>query len=245
MATEASAKSYDMGKSFMVSYSKRITTGVLKLDKMLDGGFPENSSVLIDGTPGVGKSILCQQFINEGIKNNDKCIFITFDVRPETICSSMERFGWNVKNKITFFDCFSYRVGTPSSSRYAITGLSDLNQISMIFEDIINDIGKGKKRIVVDSLSTLLLYSDAELAKKFLKDFIATAVSEKAVILLTIEEGIHDEKTVAILNYLVDGLIEMKFDMDKRFVRIVKMRETSVNRKWSEFDITEKGIVLS
>ncbi len=244
MATAAFVKSYEIGGNVMLFESKRVNTGILELDKMLEGGFPESTSVLINGIPGVGKSIFCQQFLNEGIKNNEKCIFITFDVRPETICNSMERFGWNAKNNIVFFDCFSYRIGTQSSSRYAITGLSDLNQLSMIFEDIMNDVGKERKRIVVDSLSTLLLYSDPELALKFLKDFIATAVSQKATILMTIEEGIHDEKTMNILNYLVDGMIEMKFDMDKRYVRVVKMRETPVSRKWSEFDITEKGIVL-
>ncbi len=221
-----------------------VSLGIPKLDKILEGGFPENTSVLLYGTPGVGKSIFCQQFMHQGLKNNEKCIFLTFDVRPETIETSMSRFGWETKNKIVFFDCFSYRISNQSSSRYAITGLSDMNQLSMIFEDLLNDVGGDKKRIVVDSLSTLLLYSDPELSLKFLKDFIASATSQKATILFTIEEGIHDEKTVAILNYMAEGLIEMKFDMDKRLMRVSKMRDTAVSRTWLEFDITKKGIVL-
>ncbi len=228
----------------MIHETNRFSTGISKLDKLLEGGFPESSSVLLNGTPGIGKSIFCQQFLYLGAKNNEKCIFLTFDVRPETILNSMARFGWETKNKIIFVDCFSYRIGDQSSSRYAITGLSDLNQLSMIFEDVLKDIGKGRKRIVVDSLSTLLLYSDPELTLKFLKDFIAAATSQKAAILMTIEEGIHDEKTLAILNYMTDGLIELKFDMDKRFLRIMKMRDTPTSRTWSEFDITKKGIEL-
>lgn len=221
-----------------------VSLGIPKLDKMLEGGFPESTSVLLYGTPGAGKSIFCQQFMYQGLKNNEKCIFLTFDVRPETIETSMSRFGWSTKNKIVFFDCFSYRIGTQSSSRYAITGMSDLNQLSMIFEDIMADVGKEKKRIVIDSLSTLLLYSDPDLSLKFLKNFIATAISQKATILFTIEEGIHDEKTVAIINYMAEGQIDMKFDMDKRLMRISKMRDTAVSRAWVEFDITKKGIVL-
>ena len=221
-----------------------ISTGIPKLDDMHEGGFPESTSVLLYGTPGVGKSIFCQQFMYEGLKNNEKCIFLTFDVRPETIETSMSRFGWNTKNKIVFLDCFSYRIGAQSSSRYALTGLSDLNQLSMIFEDIMNDVGKERKRIVVDSLSTLLLYSDPELSLKFLKDFIASAISQKTTLLFTIEEGIHDEKTVAILNYMAEGLIEMKFEMDKRLMRVAKMRGTAVTRSWAEFEVTKKGIVI-
>ncbi|MBU4246356.1 MAG: RAD55 family ATPase [Nanoarchaeota archaeon] len=220
------------------------STGIPKLDGMLEGGFPESTSVLLYGTPGVGKSIFCQQFMHEGLKKNERCIFLTFDVRPETIETSMSRFGWETKNKIIFLDCFSYRIGVQSSSRYALTGLSDLNQLSMIFEDMLNDVGKERKRIVVDSLSTLLLYSDPELSLKFLKDFIASAISQKSTLLFTIEEGIHDEKTVAILNYMAEGLIEMKFEMDKRLLRVAKMRGTAVSRSWAEFDVTKKGIVI-
>lgn len=228
----------------MAGKPNNISTGIPKLDDILEGGFPESTSVLLYGTPGVGKSIFCQQFMCEGLKNNEKCIFLTFDVRPETIETSISRFGWTSKNKIVFLDCFSYRIGAQSSSRYALTGLSDLNQLSMIFEDIMNDVGHERKRIVVDSLSTLLLYSDPELSLKFLKDFIASAISQKSTLLFTIEEGIHDEKTVAILNYMAEGLIEMKFEMDKRLIRIAKMRGTAVSRSWSEFDITKKGILI-
>lgn len=228
----------------MSAKPNNISTGIPKLNEMIEGGFPESTSVLLYGTPGVGKSIFCQQFLYEGLKNNEKCIFLTFDVRPETIETSMSRFGWETKNKIIFLDCFSYRIGAQSSSRYALTGLSDLNQLSMIFDDIMSDGGKERKRIVVDSLSTLLLYTDPELSLKFLKDFIASAISQKSTLVFTIEEGIHDEKTVAILNYMAEGLIEMKFNMDKRMMRVAKMRGTAVSRSWAEFEVTKKGIVI-
>lgn len=222
----------------------RVSTGISKLDKILNGGFPLNSSILLNGTPGLGKSIFCQQFIYTGLKIGEKCIFVSFDVRPETISNSMARFGWETKSKPVFFDCFSYRIGQQSVSRYAVTGLSDLNQMSMIFEDILNDLGNGRKRIVVDSLSTLLLYSDSELAMKFLKDFLATAISQNATLLMTVEEGIHDEKTIATINYMVDGFLEMKFDMDKRFMRVLKMCDTPVSREWLEYDVRKKGIII-
>jgi circadian clock protein KaiC len=229
---------------YMINTTDRARFGIPKIDSTISGGLPANSSTLLYGTPGVGKSIVCQKFMYEGIKNGEKCIFMTFDVRPDTIVDSMKRFGWDPGNKITFFDCFSYRMGAQSPSKYAATGLSDLNQLGMIFEDIINALDGAQKRLVIDSLSTLLLYSDPELVPKFLKDFIATAIAEKTTILMTVEEGVHDSHLVSMLNYLSDGFIEMKFEMDKRFLRISKMRDTVVNREWKEYDITKKGIVF-
>lgn len=226
----------------MASKILRAPSGIIKLDSALEGGFPQNSAVLLQGTPGVGKSILCQQFIYSGLKKDEKCIFITLDVRPETIMESMQRFGWISKNSIIFFDCFSYRISQQSISRYAISGLSDLNQMSMIFEDILKDVGDAPKRIVLDSISTLLLYSDPEFAPKFMKSFISTAIAQKSVMLITVEEGLHDAQTTAMLNYLSDGLIEMKFEMDKRLMRVSKMRNTMTSRAWIEYEITKKGI---
>lgn len=229
----------------MDTRAARVSFGIAKLDRALGGGLPENSSNILFGTPGVGKSILCQRFMFEGIRRQDKCIFMTFDVRPDTILDSMRRFGWEPDGKIIFFDCFSHRIGAQSPSKYATTGLSDINQLGMIFEDILGPLNSSPKRLVIDSISTLFIYSDPDLVPKFLKDFLAKAVSEKTTVLMTVEEGIHDAQTVALLNYLADGMLEMKFEMDRRFLRIAKMRDTPVSREWMEYDIkAKKGIVM-
>lgn len=225
---------------------KRVPSGIPGLDRALAGGVPKNSSTILYGTPGVGKSILCQRFLFEGLKRGESCIFMTLDVRPDTILESMKRFGWNSQKRgeIIFFDCFSYRISTQAPAKFAATGLSDLNQLVMILEDILGTLKGRPKRLVIDSLSTLFLYSDPELAPKFLKDFLADAISENATVLMTVEEGIHDSQTVAMLNYLADGFIEMKFDMDRRFLKIAKMQKTEVRREWMEFDITKRGIAI-
>jgi circadian clock protein KaiC len=62
---------------------ERISTGVEGLDSMIGGGLPKSSITLISGPPGGGKSIFCFQFLYEGAKNGEKCLFLTMDKKVE------------------------------------------------------------------------------------------------------------------------------------------------------------------
>ena len=46
------------------------------------------------------------------------------------------------------------------------------------------------------------------------------------------------------MSYLSDGVIEMKMEGPKRFMRITKMRGSSVPRDWLEYDITDHGLAM-
>ena len=37
----------------------RIKTGINGLDELIEGGFPEKSTILVSGTPGTGKTLFC------------------------------------------------------------------------------------------------------------------------------------------------------------------------------------------
>ena len=61
---------------------------------------------------------------------------------------------------------------------------------------------------------------------------------------LTLEEGVHDSKIVSTLNFLTDGLIEMKFEEDKRYLRISKMKDTKHDRVWIEYEVLSRSFYV-
>ena len=69
-----SAKSLDEPAS-----TERISTGVARLDTMLDGGYYRGSSVLISGAPGTAKTTLSAAFINAGCERGENALVVTFD----------------------------------------------------------------------------------------------------------------------------------------------------------------------
>ena len=47
---------------------RRIHTSIPGLDRLLQGGFPDGSAIMVTGPPGVGKTLLGLQFLYGGVK---------------------------------------------------------------------------------------------------------------------------------------------------------------------------------
>jgi circadian clock protein KaiC len=73
---------------------KRVGTGIEGLDGLLQGGYPKGSVTLVAGTPGTGKTIVCFQYINIGVKNKEKCLFLTSDERIGNLVNQAKKFGF-------------------------------------------------------------------------------------------------------------------------------------------------------
>jgi len=227
---------------------KRLKTGVEGLDKLLNGGFPEKSSILLVGPPGCGKSILAQQFVYEGLKENQPAIYATLDTSPEGIIEDMKNFGWKItkpmSDKLKFIDAYSWRVGKPTG-KHAISNLTNINELNIAFSGLLKTLNTSElKRTVFDSVSTLLLYADPSLVVKFIPVMIAKSKKSGYTQLLILEEGVHDEKTVSTLNYLTDGVIKFKLEEDNRYLKIERMKSTEHSAKWIKFKLTNKGLVV-
>ncbi|MDI6806700.1 MAG: ATPase domain-containing protein, partial [Candidatus Aenigmarchaeota archaeon] len=55
---------------------KRIKSGINGLDKLIEGGFPEGSVILVSGAPGTGKTLFGLQFIYQGAKANEPGVYV-------------------------------------------------------------------------------------------------------------------------------------------------------------------------
>ena len=53
------------------SQLERVTTGIPGLNEVISGGFPKGTINLISGPPGGGKTILCCQYLYQGIQEGD------------------------------------------------------------------------------------------------------------------------------------------------------------------------------
>jgi len=73
-----------------------IKTGVPGLDHVLKGGLRRNSSILVTGAPGTGKTLLALQFIYYGAKDyNENGIFITTEESLDVLDQSAKNLGMN------------------------------------------------------------------------------------------------------------------------------------------------------
>ena len=72
----------------------RVKTGIKGFDELIEGGFPKNSSILVCGGPGCGKTIFASEFIYNGAKKyNEKGMYVSFEQNSDSIKNQARQFG--------------------------------------------------------------------------------------------------------------------------------------------------------
>ena len=79
---------------------ERLSTGIKELDSIIAGGVPRGFFVAITGEPGTGKTIACIHFIAQGIKENDRCIYVTTEESSSSIITQALQFNIDFKKAI-------------------------------------------------------------------------------------------------------------------------------------------------
>lgn len=212
--------------------------------------------LLILGEPGAGKTILCSQFLVNGVtKFGENGLFVSMEEGKGHYIREMSAFGWDLasaekEGKFSFVDASPIRT-IPGEVRIGklTIGRQDFSLISLL--EVIRNSAKAINalRVVVDPVSLLLFqYPDETLRRKALMDLVEALSETGATCVLSSElrrVGLKG-RTLQIEEYLVHGVILMQTIAAgrtmERTIQVEKMRETQIDRQPRPYRITEKGI---
>jgi circadian clock protein KaiC len=76
--------------------TRRCTTGIAGLDDVLHGGLIPHRLYLVDGNPGAGKTTLALQFLLEGIRNGERCLYVTLSETRAELLAGAQSHGWSL-----------------------------------------------------------------------------------------------------------------------------------------------------
>ncbi|MCE9544205.1 MAG: circadian clock protein KaiC, partial [Planctomycetia bacterium] len=80
----------------MNPHVERSITGIPGLDDILQGGLISHRLYLIDGDPGAGKTTLALQYLLEGARAGEKCLYITLSETKEELTAGAASHGWSL-----------------------------------------------------------------------------------------------------------------------------------------------------
>ena len=224
--------------------------------KLVEGEVPPASLFLI-GPSGVGKTIFSKQFIYSGLVNGEAGIYLTTDESPDRIQESMKKLRMNIdtyidNDKFRIIDCYSWKIGGKSCSKYCVSNPDNLATVSMAIEKARR--GLKKSRLVMDSITGLMSFCDHNL--KFFSKFLQVIVaqnrdSESNAVFLASSEA-HDRVFTSYMREIFDGTLEMKMetkesesgDEIKRLLRLFSLKGAKHKTKWVVFEIANNGIIL-
>jgi len=217
-----------------------VSSGVPALDKLISDGYPDKSAVLVVGPPGIGKEALGYWFTQSGLVQGDFCLYVTrLPVRE--VLQDVKGFGIDMGQKVPL-----WLAGEGGQIKYDV---NDLASLSFNIKDVLKQNGQRRIRVVTDVLSSILMLNESDTVYKFLSQLLAEVKQYDAVILATIEEGMHRPEVLAAMQQLFDGVVEMKLYEEGLKVipllRIRKMRGVPPQPGYYNFSLTPRGMELT
>jgi circadian clock protein KaiC len=217
------------------------STGVPALDNLLGReGYPEKSAVLIAGPPGIAKEALAYWFTNSGLEQGDFCVYVT-RISVREVLSDERVFGIDVEKAAPF-----WIAGDGGQIKY---DLNDLAGLSYNIKESLRKNGERKIRIATDILSPLLMLNPADTIYKFLSQLFIDIKKYDAVLLATVEDGMHQAQTLMAMQQVFDGVLELKLYQEglrlRSLLQIVKMRGIPTQPGFYNFTLSKNGLEIS
>jgi circadian clock protein KaiC len=225
---------------------KRISTGIPGLDDVLGGGIPSDRLYLIQGEPGTGKTTMALQFLLEGIRRGEKCLFITLSETKDELWSVARSHGWTLDG-LNIFELSAAQQARPGEANTLFHPSEiELNEVTEVLLEEIRRLHPA--RVVLDSLSELRLL--AQNALRFRRQILALKqhfVGKGATVML-LDDRINDGDE-AQAHTVAHGVLELEqlapeYGPERRRLRFVKVRGVEFSGGYHDYAIERGGIAV-
>jgi circadian clock protein KaiC len=222
-------------------------TGVPGLDAILCGGLPRNCLYLVDGNPGVGKTTLALQFLLQGVREKERCLYITLSETKAELDTVARSHGWTLEGiDIIELSAIERSLAGKGQNTLFQSAEVELNQLVKLLLEELERIGPS--RVVLDSLSELRLLAQNPLRyrRQILSFKQRFAERGATVVLLDDRSGVGPDVQV---HSIVHGLVSMtmaplRYGMFRRSLCVVKLRGVQFREGSHDYVIRRGGLAV-
>ncbi|AEH61664.1 conserved hypothetical protein [Methanosalsum zhilinae DSM 4017] len=224
--------------------------GITELDEVI-GEIRGGTNLMLIGPPMSGKDEIINSILYKGLLENNSGIIVSTVDPGERIVQWFQEHGIDPSDSpVGIVDCVTRTLGLGSADTSSIRRVAspvDLTgigvKISQFFEEFMVKRKLEQTRLCINSLSTILMYSNLQTVFRFLHVFTGRVKAANAFGLYVVEDEMHDSRTIATLKQLFDGVIEIRSSEDgQHSLRIVGI--TSKPTPWYEYDIDGADILI-
>jgi circadian clock protein KaiC len=221
-------------------------TGIWGLDNILSGGLSRQHVFLLEGAPGTGKTTIALQFLMEGARAGEKCLYITLSETEAELRGGAASHGWSLDHNIDVFELLPPESLLDSDQQQSLLYSSDL-ELGETTKQIFEAVEKAQpSRVVLDSLSEIRLLAQSSLRYRrqilALKHFFAKLGT--TVMMLDDLTAELADKTVHSVAHGVVRLEELApaYGAERRRVRVIKYRGVKFRGGYHDVTITTGGL---
>ncbi len=220
---------------------ERISTGVARLDTMLDGGYHRGSTVLVSGSPGTAKTTLGGAFLEAACLRGESCLFVSFDSSPDELVRNLASVNLQLQPHIDSGLLHTYASRTlVSRSEFHLVRICALGNERKV------------RCLVVDPISALINFSTRSGGQNLLERLIAWAKTQGVTVMCTSllgRQAPEVESTPSHTSTLADTWIHLSYLIQSgernRALTIIKSRGTGHSNQVRELLLSKEGINLA
>jgi circadian clock protein KaiC len=220
---------------------ERVSTGVERLDAMMQGGYYRGSSVIITGVPGTAKTTLCGTFANRMCKQGEKVMYVSFDEASAQIARNLKSIGLDLQKWID--DDLLHVHAIRTEARSAEEHLMELRRLIREFEP---------KHLIIDPISALAKtggHVSAVHASMRLLDYAKCRGITTLCTSLVGNSDITEEQTDVEISTIADTWIHLAYKVmggeRNRTLTIVKARGIAHSNQVRELILSGQGVSLA
>jgi circadian clock protein KaiC len=136
--------------------SAKAKTGIEGLDDVLAGGYARGHVYLLEGEPGAGKTTLGLQFLLDGARAGERCLYITLSETEAELREGAASLGWSLDSNIEVCELLPPESLLAGEQHQSLLYVSDLE-----LGETTNQIFEAVKRVNPSRLGiTVLLLDD-------------------------------------------------------------------------------------
>ena len=221
-------------------------SGVRGLDDVLRGGFPNRRLYLVHGLPGTGKTTLALQFLLEGRRRGERCLYVAVSESSEEIAGVAKSHGWDLSG-IDIYDLsrVDHHLGLAEENTLFNPAEVELQEITQPVMDHIAE--KQPQRVVFDSLSELRMLAVNTLRYRRRVLALKQLLAKYGCTTLFLDDSSSDPTGDLQLQSLAHGVVELKqrpplYGRERRDLQIVKMRGVHFDGGRHDFIIERGGV---
>ncbi len=222
-------------------FKERVSTGIERLDAMLDGGVFRGTNSLITGSSGTGKSMLSGAFIEAACRRKERALFISFDENSRDIVRDLASVGIDLTGHLAggLLRMEALRTEAASSEEH--------------FMRIQRLIAEHRPRcVVVDPLSALARVGGSLAARAVAERLIYLCRNAAITVVFTsLAEGTDPqlETTSLHVSTIADAWIQISYSLRggerNRALSIIKSRGSKHSNQLRELMFSDRGITLA
>mgnify|MGYP006279477123 FL=1 len=227
----------------------RVKTGVQGLDKILKGGIPSKSIILVCGGPGAGKTIMTLQYLVTLAERGEPVVYVSLEEPMMKKRENAFAFNWDIEKYektglLRVLDLYTVpNPRRPASIIDRVSGRKLFNLRKAIAEAVetIN-----AEHVIVDPITSILVHEPRSSKKRLIISRLFDTIRDLGCTALVTSETLPDENNFYLEHFLADGVFYLRSSIINynliKTIRVEKMRGTMFDGQPRRYLITPKGL---